>query len=196
MKIANAAQWLLVPILISSPSYLLAQHLTEPGAPGAKAWGDPVNDLEVSLYFDPKEIRTTPRLRVGFRNIGSSDITVLLGMDCGVDPDQIEPELIELNVTNNQGKSLRLEYNAHTRNCAGVPTPWLEHLPPRTSFSIPINLESYKGWYQLHGRWDHGKWETEGKPGSTYLLEGVLINPGRSQFNVESNQLRVHFPTE
>jgi hypothetical protein len=194
MKIHNSFRWLLVAIVISNPFCLLAQTSTEPGTTGAKVWGDAVNDLQMSLYFDPKQTGTIPRLRVGLRNVGTSDITVMLGQDCGFVPN--EPWFIELNLTEDQGKSLRLVYNAHTHNCDGAPTGWLEHLSPGTSFSIPISLDSFR--YQLHGNWQTG-WH---QPGGTYLLEAVLLHQMTanrsigSSFNVKSNQLQVHFPAE
>jgi hypothetical protein len=191
MKIHNIAKCLLAAILTSSPSCLLAQTLpawaymtVEPGASGAEVWGDPVNGLQMSLYFD--QTGTNPQLKVALRNVGSSELTVTLGIDCGW-PDG--PNSVKLIFTDDQGKSQRIDYYsdpAHRRAvCAGAVEAWQVHLSPGASFSIPINT-NYFGYFLPVAPWSFVKgWQ----PGGTYLLQADL-------FAVKSNQLQVHIPRE
>jgi hypothetical protein len=212
MGIPNIAKWLLAAILTSTPSCLLAHPLTEPGAPGAKVWGDPVNGLQISLYFD--QTGTSPQLKVGLRNVGTFDITVTLGVR-GHFLDG--PDFIQFILTDDQGKSQRIGFSdpadAHRGIGPGNVVAWQEQLTPGASFSIPVNVD-YFGYFSPVKPWGFEKgWQ----PGGTYLLQAELLKQraikGKSDgwrdkpsyqffhvegpaFSVKSNELQVHIPHE
>ena len=196
-------RWLLPLILITGCSYLFAQtaslakRLTEPGASGAQVWGDPVGGLQMSLYLAPQQTDSRmPSLKLGLRNVGSSDITVTLGFYCGL-PDDIEPTSIELIFIDDQGKSQRLHNDGLPNNAMcggeGVMTVWQEHISPGGTISIPIHLIFYR---QEKNPTKKPGWQ----PGSTYLLQATF--PAEAdykrfpQYAAKSNQLPVYFPAE
>ena len=186
MKFPNSAAWLLMVGLIAWSPRLLAQSDTS-----AEAWGDSINGLQVSLYLDPQQTGTNPQLRIGLRNVGSSNIFVTLGGHCG--PGGIETAAINLDLTDSQGQSQRLTYwKVVTGYCAGNATLYVVPLMPGASFSTPLDLNEYKYWSGATNTLEQG-W----KPGGTYFflaeLQGVLMG---NRFLNRSNRLQVHFPSK
>jgi len=183
-----------------------AQAATEPGAPGATVWGDAVNGLEMSLFFDPRQTGTKPQLRVGLRNVGSSAIELTLGSSCG--SDRIEPNMITLVLTDDQGKSQRLtdigpEPSLDPCTALVSSSLWRETLAPSASFSIPINVDYYKNLSRftvsdLLAVKDGQQLERGWQPGRTYSVQAEFpIGPAAKGPHIaKSNQLRVHFPAE
>jgi hypothetical protein len=201
MKVPNAARWLLLLILITGCSRLLAQTAAEPGAPGAT-----VNGLEMSLFLDPQQTGTKPQLRVGLRNVGSSAIELTLGSDCRA--GKPEPNMIALVLTDDQGKSQRLtdigsEPSLDPCTALALSSLWRETLAPSASFSIPINVDYYKNLSRFtvsdllavkDGQQLKKGWE----PGRTYSVQAEFpIGPAAKGSHIaKSNKLRVHFPAE
>ena len=206
MKVPNAVRWLLLLILITGCSRLLAQTATHLGAPGATIWGDAVNGLEISIFFDPQQTGTKPQLRIGLRNVGSSAIDLTLGSGCGA--GKPEPNMITLVLTDDQGKSQRLtdigpEPSLDPCTALASSSLWRETLAPSASFSIPINVDYYKNLSRFtvsdllavkDGQQLKRGWE----PGRTYSVQAEFpIGPAaKDPHIVKSNQLRVHFPAE
>ena len=206
MKVPNPVRWLFLLIPITGCSRLLAQTATEPGAPGATVWGDAVNRLEMSLFFDPQRTGTKPQVRIGLRNVGSSAIELPLGSGCGA--GKSEPNMITLVLTDEHGKSQRLTDIGPEPSldpCTALPSSslWGETLAPSASFSIPINLDCYKNLSRFtvsdllavkDGQQLKRGWE----PGRTYSVRAEFpIGPAAKDPHIaKSNQLRVHFPAE
>jgi hypothetical protein len=201
MKVPNAARWLLLLILITGCSRLLAQTATEPGAPGATVWGDAVNGLELSLFFDPQQTGTKPQLRVGLRNVGSSAIELTLGSGCGA--GKPEPNMITLVLTDDQGKSQRLtdigpEPSLGPCTALASSSLWRETLAPSASFSIPINMDYYKNLSRFTVSDLLAVRDGQQLPGRTYSVQAEFpIGPRAKDPHIaKSNQLRVHFLAE
>jgi hypothetical protein len=196
MKSPRATRWLLAAILIVSPPCLLGQTPTEPGATGATIWGDPVGGLQMSLYLDPQQTGTShaPAIRIGLRNVGSSEIAVILGGSCG--NRKIEPNSVKLILTDDQGKSQRLDDigpEPIDGGCLGAMGIWKVPLSPGASFSIPINLDYFRYFSKVTSRFETGR-----QPGGTYSLEADLLTGANTNqsIDVKSNVLRVHFRAE
>ena len=190
MRSRNIARWLVLANLVLFPTVLAAQISVKHDAAEAKAWGDPVHGLQISLYFDPVQSGATPRLRVGFRNVSASEITVALGGGCGMRTP--EPNGIVLLVKGADGKEQLLQHlgpEPYEWFCTGVGAVYKQALPSGEEFSIPINLSYFK--YHVKAK---GDFESPWQPGGMYSLRAEMDPDRNLAYDLKSNEIEVHFP--
>jgi len=177
-------------------------------------WGTPVNGLRIGLSQDTsgKPPSQTPALRLSLHNVGTKDVTVILGAGCAQFGQLFQsPNYVQLILTDSSGTSKRLVSLADS-SCAGLVSIFYQTLRPGAMFSTPIMLGDY--WTAV--RDNHGFWQPQTplergwRPGVTYTLEADISHqPSQTPplpasatsgpffwwvGTVTSNQLKVHTP--
>jgi hypothetical protein len=175
--------------------------------PTAVVWGIEVNGLQISATTNTsaESQSSAPALTLVVRNIGSSNLHVVLGGGCGVPRNDLSN--IGLVLMDSTGASKRLKYTGplpYQWFCAGV--GWINEiaLAPKRSFSIALNFDDYKSFSTAPGNGFEAGWQ----PGETYLVRAELLGvanhadtplsaKGQWEYwegKATSNQVDVHFP--
>jgi hypothetical protein len=195
-------RWLLLLILTTGCSCLLAQTATAPSVLDATVWGDAANGLQMAIFQDQgfQGTNRETHLTVEFRNVGQGDETFMTaGGACGRDASAA----VLLNLTDAQGTQHRhLPYFGdgppYGDDCPDtMGSPKVVTLHPGASVSMPLFLGKYLDLsdskaYVLHRF-----------PAGTYSLKAELSNPASPRFNsgrwngtAFSNVLQIHFDSE
>lgn len=158
------------------------------------AWGEPVDGLQIAIYFDPSKTQN-PRpddVMLALKNVGTTEITVTLGGGCG---DYSPTADVVLFLTDSEGKSQKLDDISGPGFCAGVAAVVSVSLAPGAVHTTPLNL------YRYFGRVPHPANSTP-LPAGTYTVQAGLLDwprrpnePMNERFvaHLKSNKLRVEF---
>jgi hypothetical protein len=150
----------------------------------ARAWGEAVNGLQVSVYEDEdaQGPDRTMQIRVEFRNSGLEDISIQTGTIYGCGRDKSYTTEVKLTLVDSRGKQHRhLPFMGdgppyRGGACAGNLTAFVIPLAPRASFSIPLDLAKYLDLSDSKSFPSMRRF-----PAGTYSLRAELTNVSQSQ---------------
>lgn len=160
-----------------------------------KAWGTPVNGLQMSLSLGRATVPPLPipAITLSLRNVGSRQLSVVIGASCGR-AEVDNPKSVILTLTDSSGSSKRLVYWV-PESCAGGMSFYAVPLRPGAVYSVPLKLDNYRFLT------DTLRPEQVWRPGGTYSLQAELEGePPAKVLNawsglVTSNKLSIHFPS-
>jgi hypothetical protein len=128
--------WVLLPTL------LFVGRLTAAQDANSKAWGQPVDGLQMRVSLDQAGGQSkSPKFRIELRNAGERALLLNLGIMTRNGGQQY-PTAVSLIVVDARGESRLLELKNPQVSDAGRETLYLP-LPIGATFSVPVDLDDY-----------------------------------------------------
>jgi hypothetical protein len=160
--------WVLIPTLLSVGG-LAAQN------PNPKAWGQPVDGLQMRVSLDPAGGQSkSPKFRIELRNAGEKALLLNLGI-MARNGEQQYPTAVSLILVDARGESRLLELKSPQVSDAGRETLYLP-LPIGATFSVPVDLDDY---------WAPTSKEFNLKPGTYSLAARFNRMPTKGAFRFQ-----------